>query len=71
LLGWATCVVDNGLGVVLGVRRTADGRLTLSFPERTDGQGRRHNWTWPIDQATRDALEARVFGELRAQGVCL
>jgi hypothetical protein len=69
LLGWATCVVDNGLGVALGVRRTVDGRLTLSFPARLDDQGRRHNSTWPIDQSTRDAFEARVFGELQAQGV--
>jgi hypothetical protein len=71
LLGWTTCVVDNGLGVALGVRRTADGRLSLSFPGRLDRQGRVHNSTWPIDQATRDAFEARVFEELRAQGVAL
>ena len=45
------------------VRRTADGRLTLSFPERRDGRGRRHDIVRPVDDAARRAIEAAVFRE--------
>ena len=45
------------------VRRTAEGRLTLSFPERRDRQGHRHPVVQPLGQAARRRIEAAVFGE--------
>jgi DNA-binding cell septation regulator SpoVG len=45
------------------VRRTADGRLALSFPERRDKQGRRHSVVRPVDDAARREIEAVVFGQ--------
>lgn len=44
------------------VRRTADNRLTLSFPERRDRQGRRHPYFRPVDEEARRAIEKAVFG---------
>jgi DNA-binding cell septation regulator SpoVG len=45
------------------VRRTATGRLTLSFPERCDRRGHAHSVVRPVDDAARRAIEAAVFGE--------
>jgi len=45
------------------VRRTAAGKLTLSFPERRDRHGRAHSVVRPVDDAARRAFEAAVFGE--------
>jgi DNA-binding cell septation regulator SpoVG len=54
----------------LTVRRTADGRLTLSFPERRDRHGRRHPYVRPLDDDARQRIERVVFGEASvAEGV--
>ena len=68
LLGWATGVLDGCLGLAMGVRRTTDGRLVLSFPARRDADGQVHHLAWPVDQASRDAIEGQVLRELRWQG---
>ncbi len=68
LLGWVSCVVDESIGLALGVRRTLDGRTTLSFPARRDGGGEMHNTAWPIDQTVRDQFEEQVLGWLRQEG---
>ena len=52
-------------GVTL--RRHADGRLGLSWPERTDRAGRRHPLVRPVDDAARRELEAEVLAELARQ----
>ncbi len=65
LLGWlafdigGTWHVD---GVVL--RRTRDGRLTLSFPSRRDSQGREHPYLRPTCDRAGRAIEDAVLGEL-------
>ncbi len=70
LLGWVSCVLDKALGVGgLGVRRTADGRMTLSFPGAKDRNGDLHHHVWPMDSATRESIESQVMGELRSLGV--
>jgi len=52
------------------VRRTTDGRMTLSYPERRDGRGRSHSLIQPIDDAARQAIEKMVFGAATvAEGV--
>ena len=54
----------------LTVRRTANGRLTLSFPERRDARGRRHPYIRPNDDDARQQIERAVFGEAAvAEGV--
>jgi hypothetical protein len=43
------------------LRRTAAGRLALSFPERKDCSGRRHPLVPPLSDGARVDLEAQVF----------
>ncbi|MFO1053932.1 MAG: hypothetical protein U1F36_17075 [Planctomycetota bacterium] len=65
LLGYIRCSFGNALildGIAL--RRTAAGKRVLSFPSRTDGQGRKHPLYRPVDDATRRQLEAAVFAAL-------
>ena len=49
-------------GIVL--RRTAAGRLTLSYPARTDRAGRRHSYVRPVDDDARVAIEHAVLRQL-------
>jgi DNA-binding cell septation regulator SpoVG len=69
LLGYLS--VYYGALVIDGitVRRTAQGRICLSFPERRDSRGRRHSIVRPIDDATRQAIELAVFGQAQLSGV--
>lgn len=46
------------------LRRTASGRLALSFPSRTAGDGRRHPLVRPVDDAARQAIERERLGQL-------
>lgn len=65
LLGWVTCVIDDALlidGITL--RRTADGRITLSYPARRDGSGRQHFFVRPLDDDARRYLERQIFAKL-------
>lgn len=65
LLGFISVEFGNLIldGIVL--RRTADGRFTLSFPARTDRAGRRHAYVRPTDDAARQAIEREILGQLR------
>ena len=56
-------LVVNGITV----RRTAAGKLALSFPEHRDGKGRRHSVVRPVDDNARAAIEAAVFGQATMQ----
>ena len=70
LLGYVSCVLAGRVvldGITL--RRTAAGRLTLSFPERRDRSGKRHALIRPLDSDARHEIERQVLGKLRAQGV--
>lgn len=65
LLGYVTCILNDALmldGITL--RRTADGRLALSYPSRRDGRGRQHPLVRPIGDAVRRDLERQVFAQL-------
>ena len=65
LLGWVSCVVNSTLRLDgVAVRRTADGRTTLSFPARRDTQGRQHFLVRPLDDGSRRDFEARIFKAL-------
>ena len=58
-LNYGALVLD---GLVL--RRTLDGRLTLSYPRRKGRGGAIHSIMRPIDDAARRAIEAAVFQAL-------
>lgn len=69
LIGWAAFSVDGSLRVEqVAVRRTATGRLALSFPARRDGKGRQRFYTRPLDDETRRLIEREVFGALGLVG---
>jgi hypothetical protein len=65
LLGYVS-VVLGGLVVIdsICLRRTRDNRLTLSFPEREDGLGRRHPLVRPVDDDARRAIEAAIIAAI-------
>jgi len=66
LLGHVAFTLDEGLRLDgIAVRRTRDGRHTLSFPARQDRAGRRHFFVRPLTDAARQAIEEPV---LRALG---
>lgn len=46
------------------LRRTADGRLALAFPARTDRVGRRHPYVRPTDDEARREIERAILGQL-------
>ena len=65
LLGWIAVTVVGGLRIDgITLRRTREGRLTLSFPERTDRAGRRHALVRPVNAEARRALEGAIFDAL-------
>ena len=65
LLGWCSFLLNDRVRVDgVGVRRTREGRLALSWPARTDADGRRHPLVRPIDQEARLDLEAQVLAAL-------
>jgi DNA-binding cell septation regulator SpoVG len=65
LLGWASCTLNDTLRLDgLTLRRTADQRLTLSFPARLDARGRQHFFVRPIDNISRREIEAQIFRAL-------
>jgi hypothetical protein len=70
LLGFVRFRLGAGLEIDgITLRRTAAGRLAISFPSRRDRAGRDHPLLRPLDGVTRDNLERQVLGALRAQGV--
>lgn len=65
LVGYITLTFADLLlldGVTL--RRTEAGRHALSFPCRTDKQGRRHPYFRPQDDRARQIIERAVFAAL-------
>jgi len=69
LLGFVSFLINGRLRVDgVAVRRKLDGALTLSWPTRSDADGRRHPLVHPIDDDARRDLEAQVLGALLAGG---
>jgi len=64
LLGYVS--VTYGALVLDGIvlRRTAEGRFSLSFPARTDRSGKRHSYIRPADDQARQAIEADLLWQL-------
>ena len=69
LVGWVTCKLNDALVVDgIAVRRTRDGRPTISFPARHDDTGRKHYVLKPVDEVTRRAIERQVLEALGIEG---
>jgi hypothetical protein len=68
ILGWITMQLDSVQLDGVALRRTRDGALTLSFPERRDKAGQRHPIVRPLGRAERQEIEALVIARLRARG---
>ena len=62
LLGYVSIVYGDVVLDGLTIRRTAAGKLTISYPQRRDGQGQRHPLIRPVDDAARLRIEKAVFG---------
>ena len=61
-LGWIRCRLNRSLlldGIAL--RRTRDGRPSLSFPARRDGAGRQRFYLRPQDDEAREEIEYQIF----------
>ena len=68
VIGWVRFIVNEALaldGVVL--RRTVDGRATLSFPARRDGRGVQRFFVRPISDEARCNLERQIFERLHLE----
>ena len=61
LLGFLRCRYGLVLLDGIAVRRTADGRIVLSFPEKRDRGGRAYPIVRPADRAARSAIERQVL----------
>ncbi len=65
LLGFLSFRLGEGLRVDgVALRRTSDGRMTLSWPARRDRQGRDHAYIRPIDDVTRRTIEAEILAAI-------
>jgi len=61
LLGFLSLTYGDLILDGVTVRRTADGRMTLSWPERRDRHGRAHPYLRPISDEARRRIEHAVF----------
>jgi len=69
LLGWVSFEFGGGLVVEgVGVRRTLEGRLRLSFPTRTDRSGRKRAVLRPASDEARREIERAVLDQLDLGG---
>ncbi len=68
LLGFVTCVAGNLVLDGIAVRRTQEGQLTLSFPERRGRGGERYPYIRPLDDDARRAIEREILGAINLDG---
>lgn len=64
LLGFISVFVGDLVLDGIALRRTAAGRLALSFPARTSRSGHRHPYIRPVDDDARLAIERAILGQL-------
>lgn len=64
LLGYISVFFGGLIVDGITLRKTAEGRLTLSFPQRQSRSGQRHAIVRPIDDSARRAIEAEILGQL-------
>jgi DNA-binding cell septation regulator SpoVG len=64
LLGFVSFEISGLRLEGVTIRRTQDGRLVLSFPQRRDVRGDEHALVRPIHNETRLEIERQVFAAL-------
>lgn len=64
LLGYLSVFYGDVVLDGITLRRTANGRFALSFPQRRDNQGRAHPYIRPVDDDARREIEAQILWEL-------
>ena len=64
LVGYLSLFVGDLIVDGVTLRRTRDGRFTLSWPARTDRAGRRHATVRPVDDEVRRRVEREILGQL-------
>ena len=65
MLGWISIRVGDELVIDgLGLRRTRDGDLRLSFPTRRDSHGGEHSIVRPTNTEAHKAIERHVLASL-------
>lgn len=69
LLGFLSLAYGDFVFDSIAVRRTADGRVALSWPERRDRNGRGHPYLRPANDEARKRIEKVIFGQAVAKGV--
>lgn len=69
LLGFLSVTYGPWIFDGITLRRTADGRLAVSFPARSDRSGRKHALIRPIDSETRESIERELLRQLEREGV--
>ena len=67
LIGWLSLRVGRIVLDGIAVRRTRDGRISLSYPERADRHGDRHPYIRPVDECARREIELQVLDALGYQ----
>lgn len=65
LLGYVSLSLGGELRVSgITVRRTADGRASLSFPGKRDRHGKERPLMRPVSRESRAVIEAQVFAAI-------
>jgi hypothetical protein len=64
LLGFLSLTYGSFVFDSICLRRSATGKLILSFPQKTDRAGRKHAFVRPADDAARQAVEREVLRQL-------
>ena len=65
LMGFISLLLNGGIRIDgITLRKTRAGHLALSFPARSDAEGRMHPVVHPINNATRIEIERQVLNAL-------
>jgi hypothetical protein len=68
LLGWAGFTIGEHLRVEgIALRKTLEGRCTLTFPARRLAGKRRHFYVRPLDDSARRDIEDQVLRALNIE----
>lgn len=69
LLGWFSFVLNGSIRIDgVSLRRTADGRLALSYPARVDSSGREWRFIRPLSDTVRRDIEHQVLAAVGYEG---
>ena len=69
LLGFVSFTLNDTLRIDgVAVRKTAGGRLTLSYPARKDSRGVIHHHLRPLNDAIRREIEFQVIQAIGLEG---